>query len=1019
MENVQKSAKVLIFKIMDEITHKTGGGQTIRVQNTQNRVTNNIGGMQRNIEKPQILRSSAVSTHASRPAGTMQNSLSEKMSSGNKIARSGGDASQRRSAHGMKSEVTLSILEKIISVSVFMLFFGVPLFFVNVTYQGVVFEKQYFFYLWTFVGIVALAARGMLGGKIEIRKTPLDIPLAFLWVSCLFSTFFSVDRYHSIFGFFGTPVSGMISITAMILAYYLIVSYVTKERIMMIWWSVVCSGIVVVLWSFMATMRFVPDRFLDFIVPSLSGSFTGLAVFMGMFLSFLIMSFSMIDADMRSSFRAKSVAFLLGIILFVDIFTLSVLFGYVRWFLVIGAIVLLLVFMISRLVHVSQKTTGISLAAFLMLITLFLWGHPIVTRTNIQTEALINYSLSFSVAKEAIADRPFFGSGPSTYGHNFSLYRPVDLNKFGQYDTRFYADRGLLMESISTIGIVGFVALAIVILTFISTVMHAFVQSRDEEMKVIALGLLVSGTIALLYTLFWSVDGVIVIYGVLIAAVLIGVLRGSLAETQDNKYVLSMSASPQHALSFAFLSILVAVGVIFGFVTLGKMFAADVYAGSALRERAKGAYEKSADLFKKAVTLNENEGRYYTVISQYGLELANMELAKEESQRNTEAIVQYIKGATSSALIGKNLMPNDVFANETAGFIYENSGGYVQGALTSSLNAYQRARELEPKNPYLDVAVGKLKLVEAQAKGESASEEKTALINEAKVLFEEARNKTTFEYNGQQVSVFAPAHYYISVVAEASGDMDEAIKSMSTALQVTQAIGADNNKEQQLSREINYGFNLARLLQVRGTEEDNKNAEKILLQIIGINDKEVNSLLSLGLLYERSGRKDEAISEYKKILAILPESDVKARENIQNLIDTIEQGGSNVSDKQETGSDTEKNERQSAEDDANKEVADEKMSILIVKGRDSGNRGEQSQNALNKDAWEVQMRDVDTAYEGVTVIYGGGTDQKVIDQVEQALKARFENVKTERNDAEMATYNEFDVVVTVGSEDAA
>lgn len=917
------------------------------------------------------------------------------------------------SAH--RSEKTIAILEKIVAVSIFMLFFGMPLFFVNFTYQGIIFEKQYYFYLWTFIGVVAMIARSMMGGKIEIRRTSLDIPLGIFWCTYVLSTLFSVDKYHSFFGFFGNPINGLISVTALILAYYLVVSYVSKERIMLIWWAIVASGSIVVIWSFLATMRLLPANVYDVIPSTLAGSFSGLAIFLGMMIPMFIMSFSVLGKSATSSMGARVIAGFLGLLIVIDLITLSALYDYVQWYVLLFAVGLLLVFAVSRVVHVTQRTTMMTVGAFFLLFVLMIWSQPIIVRTNIQSEASVLPSLSFHIAKEAIKDRPLLGSGPGTFGYNFSLHRSKDLNRLGQYDIRFFSDRGVMFESLSTVGLLGTIALIIVLLTYISTIFHAFVRSQDEEIKIVSLGFFVASAIGMLYVLFWSIDGMLIAYTVLLTAVLIGVLRGTLSENVDRKISFSMAAAPQYALSYAFLSILVAAGVIFGFVTLGKMFAADIYAGNALRARAQENFERSSTLFTQAVSLNPREGRYYTVISQYGLDLANRELAKPEGERNDELVKNYVNAAAGASSAGKELMPNDVLANETRGFVFENSGGYISGALSTAMSAYDRAGELEPLNPYLDVAQGKLKLVEAQAQGEDAVQEKDALINQAKELFIAAKDKTTFTYDGQDLSLFAPAHYYISVVEEALGNVDASIDSMALALQVTGIVGGD--EQQVLSRQINYGFNLARLLQVRGTEEDNANAERLLLQIIGINDQEVNSLLNLGLLYERTNRKDKAVEEYKKILALLPEDDDKSRQNIQNLIDTVEQGGSNVDTKNNQAAD----QIDAQVGDPIGDVVDQQeseveasASVLFVRaGNDSdANSG---RNALRSLGYTAEIRDEDEEVSGVTVMYSGAVEGAELATIENALRDVYPNIEMERNDQEVSIYNH-DVVVIVGNE---
>ena len=47
------------------------------------------------------------------------------------------------------------IFDLIISVSFMAIFFGIPVFFTGMTFQGIAFEKQLFFYFWLVLGVVA------------------------------------------------------------------------------------------------------------------------------------------------------------------------------------------------------------------------------------------------------------------------------------------------------------------------------------------------------------------------------------------------------------------------------------------------------------------------------------------------------------------------------------------------------------------------------------------------------------------------------------------------------------------------------------------------------------------------------------------------------------------------------------------------------------------------------------------------------------------------------------------------
>ena len=96
---------------------------------------------------------------------------------------------------------TSKAFDLIITAVLVLLFFGVPVFFTGLTFQGIAFEKQIFFYLCLLIGLVAWVSKGVMTGDMRIRRTPLDIPIVLFWLFSIVATVFSVDRWHSFWGF--------------------------------------------------------------------------------------------------------------------------------------------------------------------------------------------------------------------------------------------------------------------------------------------------------------------------------------------------------------------------------------------------------------------------------------------------------------------------------------------------------------------------------------------------------------------------------------------------------------------------------------------------------------------------------------------------------------------------------------------------------------------------------------------------------------------------------------------------
>ena len=66
------------------------------------------------------------------------------------------------------------LLDFLISLSFGALFFGLPLFFLNNTFQGIIFEKQIYFYFWVLIAVISWATKSVIIGELKIKETPLD-----------------------------------------------------------------------------------------------------------------------------------------------------------------------------------------------------------------------------------------------------------------------------------------------------------------------------------------------------------------------------------------------------------------------------------------------------------------------------------------------------------------------------------------------------------------------------------------------------------------------------------------------------------------------------------------------------------------------------------------------------------------------------------------------------------------------------------------------------------------------------
>lgn len=764
----------------------------------------------------------------------------------------------------------IGFLDSVITVSLVALFFGIPLFFTGLTLQGISFEKQIYFYFWILLAVVAWVSKGVITGEMQIRKTPLDIPIVLFWLAAGASLIFSVDKWHSFWGFFGDPSRGFMSITAMIIGYYLITSHFNKKRFMLVSSFLIAANFILVVWAALNLLGIavVPAKLSQFVPISPLGSLTGLGVFLGAMLPFIIIFilnlFSGDSAAKNSKSKKKiAVAVVLFVTLALNLFVLLALYSFVSWLGVLAGISFFLIYILAQIVRPEENWTWLPMVVFVAILTILIIGSNSIARVQLPVEVSPSYQLSWQVAKDSLKDNLLIGSGLATYGYDFSLNKPQSFNLNPYYNLRFFQGTGAFFEALSTVGIIGTIMLILLTLTFVSIGVYLLSINKQKN-KLFSLGLFSASLIILINAFAGKIEGSVVIMGVLLMALTVAMLLFE-SESEENYLSLSLKASPKFALALAFVFMVVSAGVVFLFVFVGKIYAADVRAGSAMRQQ-KITAEGSVTQLAGATIWNNRESRYYVLLGQELMSLANEETMKGEKDRNLALIQDYLNNSIASVDRARNISPRDVTAVEALAQIYENSGLYVADSFALAKDNYKKALELEPHNPAYYVKIGQIEMAEASAK--KTPEEAKALVSQAKDSFQKAVDEK---------NDLAVAYYQLALTQEALGDLDSAIKSIEHAAIIEQS-------------NLNYVYNTARIHQARGNDDDNKIAEAIYKNILSKNDKEINTLFSLGLLYEKTKRTSDASAEYKKVLDLLPKDNTDVRTKIQKMISNIAAG---------------------------------------------------------------------------------------------------------------------------------
>jgi cytochrome c-type biogenesis protein CcmH/NrfG len=792
------------------------------------------------------------------------------------------------SGENRDSKFILRMLDKIISASLFMLVFGLPLFFTGVTSQGIIFEKQIYFYFWLLLALISWSAKGVITEEMNIRRTPLDIPIVGFWFAYLLATIFSIDRWHSFWGAFGDPSRGLMSVTAIIIAYYLIVSNFNQKKMKLLITALVSSGTVLSLWTLLLFFKvpftgfsfgsLIPSGVAQFVPLSLVGSVAGLGVFFSVMIVLLSMVILKVaeNEELKKSKR-KMLLWFLSFILAVDLFLIMNISGYMLWAGLFIGIVLFLVYILSKIVRPHKDWVWLPMVLFVVVMIMKMIGSFSLISDKINLPAEVspdsfsvsgNYAVSREIAGASLKHNFFLGSGPATFGHDFSLYRPQNFNDSAFYNLRFSQASGIFFEAVSTIGGLGTILLVVLTLSYLS--ISLYLLSRDKEKnKLYSLGIFSAAIIAIVDIFTTKMEGSVLLIAAILGIISLAVILFE-SEAAPRYLALSLKASPKFALALAFIFMLVSAGVAFLFVFLGKIYVADVYAGSAARisgQDQEGAIMKMS----KTINLNSKEGLYYTKAGVYYMMLANKEALKPEEERNLDKIKQYINFSVTAAAEGAKVDGHSVEAVEALAQIYENSGIYVADSLKLAESSYKRALELDSHNPDYLLKLGQIKIAEGASQKDEGT--KKALFGEAKDYFQKSIDKK---------NNFAAGYYQLSLIQDALGETDSAIDNATKAVQIE-------------SRSSDYLISLGNMYRLRAKDDDLKIAQYVFSLAIGLSDKDINAHFYLGLAYEKDKNMDAAKKEYNKVIEMLSgDNTADTKKQLEKMISNIDKGIENT-----------------------------------------------------------------------------------------------------------------------------
>lgn len=779
-----------------------------------------------------------------------------------------------------KSSKFLNVCQKISKISIYLLVFLLPIFFLPWTGNILDFNKQALLIFLTFICFFVFLLKALSSGEIRFKVNWLHIPLLVLFSIILISTIFSFYPYASFWGWPLNSAESLITLISLLLFYFL-VSLVFEKK------EIVYLLIILLASNFLAVFYGIFQLFGKFLLPfgvtrtpgfNTIGLMSSLAIFVSVLLPLLII------------FITKTQKILLKIFFFIllvlDIFCLALVNSNTAWWLTIAGAVLLIIFMAQKRDILDNRWMALPMVILGIALIFLLLGGNFYSSPKRPPEVFLNQKSSFDIALKTIKDNLLFGTGPGTFVYNFSKYKTADFNKGIFWNIRLEKAGSEFWNYLSTTGVLGALAfLGLLIMFFVVAGREILMRSANRlaEVNKKKIGVKRSAKEAekeneprsfLEEESFLSSFNIGIFIGFVVLAIGFFLHNSNLTlnfllfflltsfvslNSQEKKILLKPSSVSTLVFTFVFTILFVfGLGVL---ILETQRYIASVSYQQGLIALQKGDVDSAINSLRKATRLDPKVDLYWRQLSQvYLFGLNNIFQKQKLSDEDKTRAQTFAASAVNSAKSATDTSSNNVANWSVRAFIYQNLIGVFQGTESWAKKCYDTAFSLEPANPYFPTQKGIVLIKEASLLPKEKKKEREKLLKEAEKELEKAV-KLKQDY--------APAHFQLAMIYRLEGKEDEAIKK----LQLSKSMAPFD---------VGVAFQLGLVYYQKG---DYENAKRELERAVSLDANYANALYFLGLTYDKLGEKKKAIARFETVQTLNPDN-----EQVKKILKNLKEG---------------------------------------------------------------------------------------------------------------------------------
>lgn len=686
-------------------------------------------------------------------------------------------------------------------------------------------------------------------GKFSIPKDRLLIFAGAIPFVFLIASFFSSSKYISLFGS-GFEIGTFGSMLILFILFFLSSLYFQTEK--RLWYFYGMFFVVATLLAvfelfnmFIGVGRFTPGLLKGISSGNLIGSWNDFALFFGLVV--LLCIFILEFLKTKGLFKVVQYFLLVTGLFFLIIINMPLV-----WLLVGLMSILIFVYSISMnagkkaVKGATEKKKFPTIALITIFISLvFLVGNNSIGILVSKYVNLSNpdirpsFTTTTQIAYQAFKHNPAFGTGPNTFVIDWVKWMPKQIANTPFWNTDFGAGASLLLTFLVTTGVLGFVAW---ILFFIIFALRGIQSFRIALENTLSNYFITSTFMIALYSwismIIYVPNILMLTLGFVSSGMLIGILvfKGKIKTVEW-----SFLSDPRNSF-FSILGIMVLmIAAISTTYIYSEKFASIIYFSKSLNPtNTMESLGKSESNLMSALNLDKNDIYYRSLsqvyVAEIGLVINDKSLSEDILKSEVQQLVNRVEESAGGA-VAQN--PNQYLNWVNLGNVYTALVPLsVSGSYKNASDAYTHAMTLAPSNPSILLAQAELELANKN------NEQAKKLIEQA--LYIKAD--------------YTDAIFLLAQIETSEGNLDGAIAQAERASQVSP----------------NDSTVFFRLGLLRYNKPNYTGSISAFETAVILDPSYLNARYFLGLSYQKVGRTNDALTQFKIISSVVPDNqDIK------------------------------------------------------------------------------------------------------------------------------------------------